>query len=149
MRLLVNGNNYDFNGDPNTPLLWVLRDHLNLTGTKYSCGLGLCGSCTVLLDGEPARSCSIRVAAVGNREVTTIEGLSGELAESIKAAWLSEEVPQCGYCQPGQIITATALLSDNPNPDDSEVETAMSSVLCRCGSYPDIRRAIRRVAEED
>jgi aerobic-type carbon monoxide dehydrogenase small subunit (CoxS/CutS family) len=147
MHLTVNGSSYEFDGDPDTPLLWVLRDHLNLTGTKYSCGLGICGSCTVLLDGEPTRSCSLRVGTLGDRDVTTIEGLSGELAERIKNAWLTEEVPQCGYCQPGQILTATALLADNPNPNDAEIERAMSGVLCRCGSYPDIRRAIRLVAE--
>ena len=146
MNLLINGTEYLFEGDPETPLLWVLRDHLNLTGTKYSCGIGLCGSCTVLLDGEPTRACQVRVETVGNREVTTIEGLSGELAERIREAWIAEEVPQCGYCQPGQILTATVLLGENPNPDDSEIDSAMSAVLCRCGSYPDIRRAIRRVA---
>jgi aerobic-type carbon monoxide dehydrogenase small subunit (CoxS/CutS family) len=147
MKLIVNGSSYDFDGDPDTPLLWVLRDHLDLTGTKYSCGLGICGSCTVLLGGEPIRSCGIRVSAVGDREVATIEGLSGELAERIKDAWLTEEVPQCGYCQPGQILTATALLAENPNPNDEEIDRAMSGVLCRCGSYPDIRRAIRHVAD--
>jgi aerobic-type carbon monoxide dehydrogenase small subunit (CoxS/CutS family) len=147
MHLNINGNKYDFEGDPDTPLLWVLRDSLKLTGTKYSCGLGICGSCTVLLDGEPARSCSLRVGAVGDREVTTIEGLSGALAERIKGAWLAEEVPQCGYCQPGQILTAAALLEENPNPSDTDIDRAMSGVLCRCGTYPDIRRAIRLVVE--
>ena len=147
MILHVNGIAREFNGDEDTPLLWVLRDHLNLTGTKYSCGLGICGSCTVLMDGELARSCQVRVGTVGEREIFTIEGLSGELAEKIKEAWLTEEVPQCGYCQPGQIITATKLLEDNPDPDDSEIDRVMSGVLCRCGSYPNIRRAIRRVAE--
>jgi isoquinoline 1-oxidoreductase alpha subunit len=146
LNLLINGTEYLFEGDPDTPLLWVLRDHLNLTGTKYSCGIGLCGSCTVLLDGEPSRSCQMRVGTVGEREVTTVEGLSGQLVERIREAWIAEEVPQCGYCQPGQILTATVLLSENPNPDDSEIDSAMSAVLCRCGSYPDIRRAIRRVA---
>ncbi len=147
MIINVNGTPHNHDGDEDTPLLWVLRDHLGLMGTKYSCGIGLCGSCTVLLDGEPVRSCQLRVGTVGDREVTTIEGMSGELAERIKAAWLTEEVPQCGYCQPGQIITATALLTDNPRPDESEIDRVMSGVLCRCGSYPDIRRAIRRVTE--
>ena len=149
MKLIINGAEHDFDGDADTPLLWVIRDHLNLTGTKYSCGIGLCGSCTVLLNGEPARACQVRVGTVGDHEVTTIEGLSGPLVERVREAWLTEEVPQCGYCQPGQILTATVLLSENPKPDDSAIDRAMSAVLCRCGSYPDIRRAIRRVAAGD
>ncbi len=147
MNILVNGTGYTFDDDMETPLLWVLRDHLGLMGTKYSCGIGLCGSCTVLLDGVPVRACQIRVETVGDREVTTIEGLSGSLVERVKEAWVTEEVPQCGYCQPGQILTATALLSTNPNPDSETIDRTMSAVLCRCGSYPDIRRAILRVAE--
>jgi isoquinoline 1-oxidoreductase alpha subunit len=144
MILLLNGAEHDFEADPETPLLWIIRDHLNLTGTKYSCGIGLCGTCTVLLDGDPVRACQTRVGTLGDREVITIEGLAGPLAARIKEAWLAEEVPQCGYCQPGQILTATALLRADPRPNDDTIEAAMSGVICRCGSYPDIRRAVRR-----
>jgi aerobic-type carbon monoxide dehydrogenase small subunit (CoxS/CutS family) len=149
MEIKVNGKVYSIAADPETPLLWVLRDHLGLTGTKYSCGIGECGACTVLLNGEPALSCQTSLAEAAGREVTTIEGLSGPVAERVKRAWLAEQVPQCGFCQPGQIITATALLRKNPRPGDGEIDEVMSAVLCRCGTYPDIRRAIHRAAKEE
>ncbi|MBN1285765.1 MAG: (2Fe-2S)-binding protein [Anaerolineae bacterium] len=147
--LTVNGETYTVDVASDTPLLWVLRDALGLTGTKYSCGIGVCGACTVLLDGEPVRSCSIPVSAVGDRAVTTIEGLSpdGAHLHPVQQAWIEEQAPQCGYCQPGQIMNAVALLAKNPNPTDAEIDAAMRNVLCRCGTYQRIRRAIHRVAK--
>lgn len=142
----VNGARRSIEVPPQTPLLWVLRDHLGLTGTKYSCGVGLCGSCTVLLDGEAVRSCTISVEDVGDREVTTIEGLSPDGTHPLQLAWEAEKVSQCGYCQPGQIMAAAALLRRNPNPSDEEIDEAMSVNLCRCGTYLRIRKAIRRGA---
>lgn len=129
-----------------TPLLWVLRDRLALTGTKYGCGRGLCGMCTVHLDGESARSCLLPVGDAVGREVTTIEGLAADRAHPLLEAWTAEQVPQCGWCQPGQIMQAAALLATNPHPTESEIDDAMSRVLCRCGTYGRIRRAIRRAA---
>ena len=144
--ITVNGQAHDLAVDEDTPLLWVLRDHLGLMGTKYSCGIGECGACSVLLDGELGLSCQVTVGDVSWQEVTTIEGLTGPLAERVKEAWLEEQTPQCGYCQPGQVIAALVLLEQNPRPSDEDIDGAMSQVLCRCGSYPAIRRAIHRVA---
>jgi isoquinoline 1-oxidoreductase alpha subunit len=132
--------------DPATPLLWVLRDVLGLTGTKYGCGKGLCGACTVHVDGVATRSCLMPVASVGARKITTIEGLSSDLSHPVQHAWVMEGVPQCGYCQSGQIMQAASLLAQNPHPTDEQVDAAMSGNICRCGTYQRIRRAIRRVA---
>ena len=132
--LRVNGQEQTVDVSPDTPLLWVLRDTLGLTGTKYSCGIGLCGACTVHLDGQATRSCTIPVSEVAGREITTIEGLSGDGDHPLQQAWLAENVSQCGYCQPGQIMTAAALLAENPNPTDDEIDAAMSHNLCRCGT---------------
>jgi aerobic-type carbon monoxide dehydrogenase small subunit (CoxS/CutS family) len=144
IELLINGTKKTVNVAPETPLLWVLRDVLGLTGTKYGCGEGLCGACTVHIDGEPTRSCILSVGSVAGSEITTIEGLSAHGSHPLQDAWIAEEVPQCGYCQPGQIMTAAALLAKNPTPDDDEIASAMSDVLCRCGTYQRIRRAIHR-----
>jgi isoquinoline 1-oxidoreductase alpha subunit len=130
------------------PLLWVLRDSLGLTGTKYSCGMGLCGSCTVLIDGEPKRSCVTPISSVVGVQITTIEGLSSDGSHPVQRVWLDEHVTQCGYCQPGQIMNAAALLAKNPNPSDDDIDSAMRSVLCRCGTYQRIRKAIHRAAAE-
>ena len=145
--LLVNGRRHTVDVAPDMPLLWVLRDILNFTGTKYGCGAGLCGACTVHLDGQAVRSCSIPVRAVGRRAVTTIEGLSPEGTHPLQRAWVAEDVPQCGYCQVGQIMSAASLLSKTPNPTDEDIDNAMAGNLCRCGTYPRIRRAIHRAAE--
>ena len=133
--------------DPNTPLLWVLRENLSLTGTKFGCGEGLCGACTVHLDGAPVRSCSIAVSAVAGKRVTTIEGLSPDSSHVLQRAWIEEEVPQCGYCQSGQIMAAAALLARTPAPTDEDIDTAMAGNICRCGTYVRIRKAIHRAAE--
>ena len=133
---------------PDTPLLWALRDTLALTGTKFGCGIGSCGSCTVLLDGSPVRSCQVTIAEVAGRKVTTIEGLSPDGNHPVQRAWIADEVPQCGYCQSGQIVTAAALLSRKPRPTDADIDTAMDGILCRCGTYERIRRAIHRAAKE-
>jgi isoquinoline 1-oxidoreductase alpha subunit len=146
--LHINGQPHHVDAHPEMPLLWVLRDLLNLTGTKYGCGMGLCGACTVHLDGAAIRSCQKRVADVGGGQVTTIEGLGGVDLHPIQRAWISEQVPQCGYCQPGQIMSAAALLKARPIPTDAEIGQAMSGNLCRCGVYPRIRRAIHRAAQE-
>jgi isoquinoline 1-oxidoreductase alpha subunit len=145
--LNVNGQPYQVDVEENTPLLWVLRDSLGLTGTKFSCGMGLCGSCTVLIEGEPRRSCITLVSSVGEKAITTIEGLSPDGSHPVQKAWLEEHVTQCGYCQPGQILNAVALLDKTPNPSDEDIDAAMSGVLCRCGTYQRIRKAIHRVAE--
>jgi isoquinoline 1-oxidoreductase alpha subunit len=145
--LQVNGQVHTVDADPDTPLLWILRDTLGLTGTKYSCGSGLCGACTVHLDGQATRSCVTPVSAAAGHEIVTIEGLSPEHVHPVQAAWLEENVPQCGYCQPGQIMQAAALLAENPTPTDDEIDAAMSGNICRCGTYPRIRRAIHRAAE--
>lgn len=131
---------------PDTPLLWVLRDTLELTGTKYGCGAGLCGACTVHLDGEATRSCMTPVSAVGAKTITTIEGLSQGNSHPLQEAWISEDVPQCGYCQSGQIMQAAALLAKNPHPSEQDIVDAMSGNLCRCGTYHRIRRAVERAA---
>ena len=144
--LRVNGSEHKANVAPDTPLLWVLRDTLRLTGTKFGCGAGLCGACTVHLDGEATRSCLTRVSQAAGKNITTIEGLAGSGLHPVQQAWIAEEVPQCGYCQTGQIMTAVALLAKNPKPSDNEITEAMSGNLCRCGTYQRIRKAIHRAA---
>lgn len=144
----VNGKPRTVDVDPETPLLWVLRDNLTLTGTKFGCGIGQCGACTVHLDGTPTRSCSIAVSDVAGKSVTTIEGLSPDRSSALQQAWIREQVPQCGYCQSGQIMAAAALLAKNPKPSDAAIDRAMSGNICRCGTYLRIRRAIRRAAGE-
>ena len=136
------------NIDADTPLLWVLRDELGYTGTKYGCGRGLCGACTIHVDGEATRSCMTAVDNVDGAEITTIEGLSTDNSHPIQKSWISEEVPQCGYCQPGQIMTAAALLDRNTDPDDEDINSAMKMNLCRCGTYDRIRKAIHLAAKE-
>ena len=148
LTLSVNGTDYSFDVDPQTPLLWVLRDTLGLTGTKYSCGIGVCGACTVLVDGRAVRSCSTSTGSVAGMQITTIEGLSPDGNHPVQRAWIAEQVPQCGYCQPGQILTAVALLKDNPKPTEQEIAQVMSGVVCRCGTYNRIKAAIQRVIEE-
>ena len=146
--LLVNGQNYTVEAERQMPLLWVLRDLLGLTGTKFGCGAGECGSCTVLIDDEPVRSCVTLVEYVAGKSITTIEGLSPDGSHPLQKSWLAERVTQCGYCQPGQIMSAAALLKKNPSPTDDEINAAMGDVLCRCGTYQRIRAAIHRAAEE-
>ena len=147
--LTINGKPYAVaTADPTMPLLWVLRDLLGLTGTKFGCGIGQCGACTVHLSGRPARSCLTPIAAVGNQTVTTIEGLSDDHGRRLRQAWIAEEVPQCGYCQSGQLMAAAALLASNPAPTDTDIDAALSGNLCRCGTYQRIRRAIHRAAQE-
>jgi len=148
MELKINRKVYVVDVDSDTPLLWVLRENLGLTGTKFSCGIGACGACTVHIGGVPTRSCLIPVEEVGDRDVVTIEGLDGSVGERLKQVWIEEDVPQCGYCQPGQIMTAAALLLKSPRPTENEIEAWMSGVLCRCGTYLQIKRAIRRAVEE-
>jgi len=145
-RLIINGRTFDVAAEPQTPLLWVLRGELRLTGTKYGCGKALCGACTVHLDGQAVRSCITPLAAVGTRAITTIEGLAGRAAEALRRAWTEVDVVQCGYCQGGQLMSACALLSVNPHPSDADIDAAMSGNLCRCGTYPRIRAAIHRAA---
>ncbi|MEW5873226.1 MAG: (2Fe-2S)-binding protein [Chloroflexota bacterium] len=146
LTITVNGVDHQVDVPEDTPLLWVLRDTLGLTGTKFGCGIGQCGSCTVHIDGQAQRSCSTPVSAVVGKQVTTIEGLSPDGDHPLQQAWLSENVPQCGYCQPGQIMTAAALLARNPQPSDDEIDAAMKGVLCRCGTYRRIRKAIHVAA---
>lgn len=142
--LMVNGERRTVDVPPDMPLLWVLRDHLELTGTKYSCGIALCGTCTVHLDGEPIRSCATPIQSVGDRAVTTIEGLSPDGSHPLQVAWLEEQTPQCGYCHPGFLMQAAALLETNPDPTDEEMDSYFGGNLCRCGTYQRIRKAIRR-----
>ncbi|PYX83953.1 MAG: (2Fe-2S)-binding protein [Acidobacteria bacterium] len=144
--LRVNGSERKVSVSPDTPLLWVLRDTLNLTGTKFACGAGLCGACTVHVEGAAVRSCSTPVSQVAGKNVTTIEGLSANGLHVLQKAWIAEDVPQCGYCQTGQIMAAAALLAKNPHPSDQDITNAMSGNICRCGTYDRIRRAIQRVA---
>jgi isoquinoline 1-oxidoreductase alpha subunit len=144
VRFVLNGRDVAFDGDPEMPLLWYLRDHARLTGTKYGCGLGLCGACTVHVDQAAVRSCAITVSAVAGKPVRTIEGLAGERLHAVQQAWVDEDVAQCGYCQAGQIMAAVELLQRSPSPSDAEI--AGLTNLCRCGTYPRIRRAIRRAA---
>jgi isoquinoline 1-oxidoreductase subunit alpha len=144
--LRINGRDVAVDADPDTPLLWVIRDHVNLTGTKFGCGAGLCGACTVHLDGAAIRSCITALADVEGGEITTIEGLSADGSHQVQQAWLAEQVPQCGYCQPGMIMAAAALLADTPEPSDADIDAAMSN-LCRCGTYDRVRQAIHRAAK--
>jgi isoquinoline 1-oxidoreductase alpha subunit len=142
----VNGKSQTVEADPNTPILWVLRDNLKLVGTKYGCGIAQCGSCTIHLDGSAVRSCSLPISAVGDKEITTIEGLSEDMSHPLQQAWLEHDVPQCGYCQAGQIMNAAALLTRNPAPSDQEIEASMSGNICRCGTYVRIKAAIKTAA---
>jgi isoquinoline 1-oxidoreductase subunit alpha len=144
--LNVNGRQYDIDVLPDTPLLWVIRESLGLTGTKYGCGKSLCGACTVHVNGQATRSCVLPVSSVVGKEVTTIEGLSSDGSHPVQAAWVAEDVPQCGYCQSGQIMSAAALLAKNPKPSDSDIDDFMSGIACRCGTYQRIRQAIHRAA---
>jgi len=144
--LTINGQKREVDASPDTPLLWVLRDSLALTGTKYGCGVSQCGACTVHLDGMPVRACVTPVSAAAGKTVTTIEGLASPVGRRLQEAWIAEQVPQCGYCQSGQLMAAAALLAKTPFPTDAEIDAAMSGVLCRCGTYQRIRRAIHRAA---
>ena len=144
--LRVNGSERKVSVSPDTPLLWVLRDTLSLTGTKFGCGAGLCGACTVHVEGAPVRSCSTPISQVAGKNVTTIEGLSANGLHELQKAWIAEDVPQCGYCQSGQIMAAAALLAKNPHPSDNDITNAMTGNICRCGTYDRIRRAIQRAA---
>jgi len=146
--LNVNGKDYSADLDPGMPLLWALRDSFSLTGTKYGCGLGLCGACTVHLNGEAVRSCQTTVGSVGTRKITTIEGLSADRSHPVQRAWIAEQVPQCGYCQSGQIMQAAAFLAANHHPSSDQVDQAMSGNICRCGTYQRMRRAIHRAADQ-
>ena len=141
----VNSKFYTVDVDPQKPLLWVLREDIGLTGTKYGCGIGICGSCTVLLDGSATPSCTVAIESVGTKRVTTIEGLNNKIGSAVKEAWIEEKVSQCGYCQPGQIMKATYLLSHNADPTDDDIDESMTN-LCRCGTYQRIRSAIKRAA---
>ena len=144
--LFVNGETKTVEVNPSTPMLWVLRDHLDLVGTKFGCGIAQCGACTIHLNGTAVRSCQLPVSAVGNGEVITIEGLSENGDHPVQLAWIKQDVPQCGYCQAGQIMTATALLKQNPSPTDEEIESAMAGNLCRCGTYVRIKKAVKDAA---
>lgn len=144
--LTINGSKHQVDVDPDTPVLWVLRDHLNLVGTKYGCGIGQCGACTVHLDGSAARSCSLPVSIVESQEITTIEGLSEKGDHPLQEAWLKHDVPQCGYCQAGQIMNAASLLAENSAPSDEEIALAMNGNICRCGTYTRIKAAIKTAA---
>lgn len=147
-KVIVNGEERSVEVDPNTPLLWVLREQLKLNGTKFGCGIAQCGACTVHLDGTPVRSCSTPVAAADGAEITTIEGVGNDdgMRHAVQAAWVEHQVPQCGYCQSGQIMSAVALLRDNPDPTDEDIDVAMSGNICRCGAYGRIRAAIKTAA---
>ena len=146
--LNINGTRREFDGDPDTPLLWVIRDEVGLTGTKFGCGQALCGACTVHLDGQPVRSCQTPVSAVAGKSVATIESLSRNNSHPLQKAWIAHDVPQCGYCQSGQLMSAAALLAKNKNPSDADIDAAMSGNICRCGTYPRIRAAIKTAAAE-
>jgi len=144
-KLTINGKSHEVDVEGDTPLLWVIRDDVGLTGTKFGCGVGACGACTVLLDGEPTRSCVLPVSAVGGKSITTIEGLSPDKSHPVQKAWIAESVPQCGYCQSGMILTAAVLLKRKPHPTDAEIDSAMTNI-CRCGTYDRVRKAIHRAA---
>lgn len=144
----LNGERHELDIDPDMPLLWAIRDHLKLTGTKFGCGMALCGACTVHLDGQPVRSCVTPVSAASGHKVTTIEGLSTPAAKAVQAAWMALDVPQCGYCQSGQVMSAAGLLAQNPQPDDAQIDAFMAGNICRCATYVRIRAAIHRAAEE-
>ena len=146
-QLNINGKNHAVEAAPDMPLLWVIRDIVQLTGTKYGCGIAQCGACTVHLNGTPVRSCSMPVSAVGKQPITTVEGLSSDLTHPVQQAWLTEQVPQCGYCQSGQMMAAAALLKKYPQPTDEQIDTAMQGHICRCGTYPRIRKAIKTAAK--
>lgn len=146
IQLKVNGRDYKVDADPATPLLWILRDHLHLTGTKYGCGVASCGACTVHLNGRAVRSCQLPVSALATQEITTIEGISENGSHPVQQAWLEVDVAQCGYCQTGQIMSAVALLKNNPNPSDEDIEMLMSGNICRCGTYTRIKQAIKNAA---
>jgi len=145
--LNINGQNREVNVDPNTPILWVLRDSVGLVGTKYGCGIGQCGACTVHLNGSAIRSCSVPVSAVEDKKITTIEGLSEDGSHPVQKAWIKHDVPQCGYCQAGQIMNAASLLSKNASPSDSDIDAAMDGNICRCGTYTRIKAAIKTAAK--
>jgi len=145
MKLTLNGKTHDLDVEGDTPLLWVIRDEVGLTGTKFGCGVGACGACTVLLDGEPTRSCVLPLSALGGRSITTIEGLSADRSHPVQKAWIAESVPQCGYCQSGMILTAAALLKRKTQPTDADIDAAMTNI-CRCGTYDRVRKAIHRAA---
>jgi isoquinoline 1-oxidoreductase alpha subunit len=147
--LTVNGEQKSVDVDPSTPLLWVLRDHLNLVGTKFGCGIAQCGACTVHVNGMASRSCQLPISAIGANEVTTIEGLSENADHPVQKAWLEIDVPQCGYCQAGQIMNAVSLLKSNPNPTDEQIDAAMSGNICRCGTYTRIKQAIKTAANQN
>ncbi len=147
LTLTVNGESKEIDVDPQMPLLWSLRDYLGLTGTKFGCGIAQCGACTVHMDGNPIRSCVIPTSVAAGKKITTIEGLSKNNDHAVQLAWIAEQVPQCGYCQSGQIMSAAALLKRNPNPTDEDIDAAMSPVLCRCGTYPRIRKAIKEASK--
>uniref|UniRef100_UPI0040487311 (2Fe-2S)-binding protein n=1 Tax=Roseivirga sp. TaxID=1964215 RepID=UPI0040487311 len=147
-KLKINQQQYTVEADPQTPLLWVIRDEVGLTGTKFGCGIAQCGACTVHLNGTPVRSCSLPVSATVDQNITTIEGLSDDNSHPVQKAWLEAQAPQCGYCQSGQIMSATALLNSNPKPSDDDIDAAMSGNICRCGTYPRIRKAIHLASKE-
>lgn len=145
--LKINGKTQQVDVDPSTPILWVLRDHLNMPGTKFGCGMAMCGACTVHLDGNAVRSCSLPVSAIGKGAITTIEGISADASHPVQKAWLEHDVAQCGYCQGGQIMSAVALLKSNPKPTDEDIDNAMSGNICRCGTYLRIKQAIKTAAK--
>ena len=147
IKLKVNGKNQQFDGDPEMPLLWYLRDEADLKGTKFGCGMGLCGACTIHVNGQPTRACLTPVSAAANKSITTIEGLSTEGTHPVQVAWQELDVPQCGYCQAGQIMSACALLAKTPKPSDAQIDAAMDGNLCRCGTYLRIRAAVHKAAE--
>ena len=147
IKLTVNGESRELDVDPEMPLLWAIRDHLELSGTKFGCGMALCGACTVHIDGAPTRSCVTPVSAAAGKSVTTIEGLTTPAGKAVQAAWIALDVPQCGYCQSGQIMSAAALLSSNPQPSDADIDAAMAGNICRCATYARIRNAIHQAAE--
>jgi isoquinoline 1-oxidoreductase subunit alpha len=146
LELTINGRNYPIDAAADTPLLWILRDHLDLIGTKFGCGKALCGACTVHIDGRPARSCATPAADAVGKAITTVEGLEGKVAQAVQQAWEARDVPQCGYCQSGQMMAATALLAANPKPSDAQITAAMDGNICRCGTYSRIRQAIKDAA---
>jgi isoquinoline 1-oxidoreductase alpha subunit len=147
IELTVNGQAVRLGAEPDTPLLWALREELQLTGTKFGCGMALCGACTVHLDGQPVRSCSTPISAAAGKRVTTVEALSGDaVGKAVQTAWITHDVPQCGYCQSGQMMSATALLAGNPSPSDADIDAAMAGNICRCGTYNQIRAAIKDAA---
>jgi len=145
--LSINGKNQQVDVDPNTPMLWVLRDHLDLVGTKFGCGIAQCGACTIHLDGTAVRACQLPISAAENTEITTIEGISEKGDHPVQKAWIEHDVPQCGYCQAGQIMSAVALLKENPNPSDEDIDNAMNGNICRCGTYTRIKAAIKTASQ--